>query len=400
MVSENQQSLDRCTTWLGNLLTFPTVSSTSNVAISDYVESELRSLGFQVERSGYEDDKGVAKANLVAWRNPVGDNPVTGEPQEPDAPSPPAGVAYFCHTDVVPVTKWSGPGNEPFSATFHEGRVYGRGSCDMKGSLATILSAIQTFDVNDQSSPLWVVCTADEEVGFAGAQHLVEHSAAYRNLVRHQPLAIIGEPTRLQVHHAHKGITGFRLTSRGQAAHSSTLQGVNANIAMLPLIQLLGDIERRTREDSRYLDDRFSPPILSWNFGFSDHMTAVNITPPRCDAWCSLRPMPNIDGADLIEEVSQLAKKQDVEITVFDGCPPFWIDADSEFISSLAEMTDSVPSPVCYGTDGGIFTELKHRVILGPGDIAQAHTADEWIEIDQLARGIRLYQSVLRRFCI
>jgi acetylornithine deacetylase len=236
-------------------------------------------------------------------------------------------------------------------------------------------------------------------VGFEGAKRLVTDSQGYREIVEAQPLAIIGEPTHLSVVHAHKGIVAFRITSRGRAAHSSTTDGVNANEAMVPMLQTLLEIGQRARSEREYLDDRFDPPTLSWNFGVNDGSTAVNITPEKSVAWVSLRPMPEIDGEELIELAAQRAKSLGLEFARFEGGAPFWVDPDASSVRELCDLAGGVPQTVCYGTDGGEFTELQHRVVMGPGDISQAHTTDEWIGLDQLQKGAELYAKAIRRWC-
>lgn len=373
---------------LQDLIRFPSVSSASNEAVVDRVSDRLQSLGFEIEKTVY-DDNGERKANLIARRDPLASHygAATG------------GLAYFCHTDVVPVIDWTGPGGDPFSAVVANERVYGRGSCDMKGSLASMMSAAGRVSVSEQIAPLWIVCTADEEIGFAGARHLVKHSPAYREIVASQPVSIIGEPTSLTVVHAHKGIVGFKITSQGRAAHSSIDQGINANEAMVPLLQTLLEIKRRTVSETKYLDTRFDPPHLSWNFGVSDGCSAINITPGRSVAWVSLRTMPEIDGADLIDVVRQRAESLGLEFQCIKGGKPFWIDPHASCIRMLRELTGSDPKTACYATDGGEFTELKNRVVLGPGDIAQAHTTDEWISVAQIEKGAELYAQAIRRWC-
>lgn len=371
---------------LQQLIAFASVSSTSNADISDYVLARLQSLGFSVERSEYHDDAGVTKVNLVGRRD--------GDSQATDG-----GLAYFCHTDVVPADGWTGPGGDPFASVVQNDRIFGRGSCDMKGSLVAMLAAAEQISASDQSSPLWIVCTADEEVGFQGAQHVAKNSAAFRELVDAQPMGIIGEPTRLSVVHAHKGITGFQVTSRGLAAHSSLASGINANEAMVPMLQTLLEIGQRTKVDTDYHDHRFDPPTLSWNFGVSDGSTAVNITPQKSTAWVSLRSMPEIDGEDLIALAESKAKSLGLEFKRFAGGRPLWIDADADCVKAMCELAGGPPKTVCYGTDGGEFTELNQLVVCGPGDISQAHTTDEFLELDQLQKGIDLYAAAIRHWC-
>jgi acetylornithine deacetylase len=371
---------------LTKLIAFDSVSASSNATISAWVSERLASLGFAVEQSEYQDESGVRKCNIVARRDPT-------------AGSTTGGLAYFCHTDVVPAAGWTGPGGDPFTAVLTEDRIYGRGSCDMKGSLVSMMAAASAVSPGEQTAPLWIVCTADEEVGFNGAKDMVAHSPAYRRLVEAQPVGIIGEPTSLQVVHAHKGITGFQIISRGVAAHSSTKEGVNANEAMVPMLQKLLELNQKTRQDARYQDPRFDPPILSWNFGISDQMSAINITPARSTAWCSLRPMPEIDGEDLIAEAKQQAESLGLEFKRFPGGAPVWIDPDAPCIRAMCELAGGQPRTVCYGTDGGEFTELNQIVVCGPGNIAQAHTTDEWIALEQIERGSQLLGQAIAKWC-
>ena len=168
---------------------------------------------------------------------------------------------------------------------------------------------------------------------------------------------------------------------------------------MVPMLQTLLELCQRSRSDSKYLDSRFDPPTLSWNFGFSDGGSAINITPEKSVAWVSLRPMPTIDGEDLVEAAEQRARELGLEFKQFEGGAPFWIEPDAPCIRELCQLAGSQAQTVCYGTDAGEFTELRDRVVFGPGDIAQAHTTDEWIGLDQLQRGIDLYTQSIRRWC-
>ncbi|MFK8112117.1 MAG: M20 family metallopeptidase [Rubripirellula sp.] len=389
MTSIPSRSFDDSIGLLKSLIGFPSVSSVSNANVSDFVSEQLARLGFEVERTSYQDRNGVAKVNLVAHRSA----------QQSDRRQ--GGLAYFCHTDVVPAAGWTGPGGDPFAAVLRDDKLYGRGSCDMKGSLTAMLAAASSVPVNDQKSPLWIVCTADEEVGFDGAKHLVKHSQAYRGIVDAQPLAIIGEPTSLSIVHAHKGIYGFRIISRGRAAHSSTTEGINANEAIVPMLQTLLELNQRSREEQQYFDNRFDPPILSWNFGVSDGGSAVNITPEKSVAWVTLRSMPEIDGSDLVAAAISKAQSLGLEFEEFEGGKPFWNDPNADCIRALCELVGAdSPRTVCYGTDGGEFTELDNRVVWGPGDIAQAHTTDEWLALDQLERGIDFYRQAIQRWCV
>lgn len=382
-----------------SLLRFDSVSSRSNVEITDFVAGTLLRLGFELERCDYTDPRGVTKSNVIATRWPHGSSRAE-EGERTETSGECGGVAYFAHTDVVPAVGWNGPG-KAFEPVVQEHRVYGRGSCDMKGSLAAMLVAASRIDPRQQTAPITIACTADEEVGFEGAKHLVSHSHSYRRLVEEQPLAIIGEPTRCEVVHAHKGIEAYSISSLGRAAHSSSREGVNANIAMVPMLVELLRLHERSETDQALQDHRFDPPTLSWNFGVSDHCTAVNITPARSDAWISLRTMPAIGGETLIAAARAKALELGLKFQREHHGPPMWIDPESPAVRLMCELTGSAAAKtVCYATDGGEFSELEKRVVCGPGDIAQAHTSDEWLDLDQFERGIDLYQRVLHRCCL
>ena len=382
--------LPTSTELLSRLIEFPSVSDTSNVAISEAVSEFLSDLGFSIETTKYIDESGTTKANLVAKREPS---------KHQDSSTETRGLAYFCHTDVVPAVGWTGPGGDPFRARLENDRIFGRGSCDMKGSLVAMLEAANRVSKAEQNNPLWIVCTADEEVGFQGAKHLVKRSDAYRQIVDLQPMGIIGEPTRLGVVHAHKGIVGFEITSTGRAAHSSLALGVNANERMVPVLQKLLEICKRTRTDPRYQDERFDPPVLSWNFGVSDGAKAVNITPAKSRAWVCFRPMPSIDGEDLVEEVRTLATDMELEFKRYPGGHPIWVDPSTPSVRAMCDISGGISTTVCYGTDGGEFNELQKMVVFGPGDIAQAHTTDEYLELEQLRAGADLFEQSIRHWC-
>jgi len=374
-------------TLLQSLIAYPSVSSRSNVDVTQAVAGLLERLGFGITLCDYLDAAGVPKSNLIASRLPSKVSQST------------VGLAYFCHTDVVPADDWCGPG-EAFDSVIANDRIYGRGSCDMKGSLVAMLAAISRIDASTQRAPIHVVCTADEEVAFVGAKHVVAHSPEYREMVAAQPVAIIGEPTLCDVVHAHKGVEVYRFISRGRAAHSSTREGLNANIAMVPMIDELLRLYHVSETDTALRDNRFDPPTLSWNFGFSDFATASNIVPSRSEAWVCIRTMPTIDGGSLIDAAAAKSTELGLEFVRSKGGGHVWIDPDCETIRDMCIVAGTKsPKTVCYGTDGGEFTELKRMVILGPGDIAQAHTADEFLSLGELHRGTNIYTAALRRWC-
>ena len=160
------------------------------------------------------------------------------------------------------------------------------------------------------------------------------------------------------------------------------------------------EISETTKSDPQYADERFDPPTLSWNFGVSDGCSAINITPEKSKAWLSLRTMPEIDGEDLLRQLIDLAVSLGLEVHRYAGGRPVWMEPDAQCIVDLCKIAESAPRTVCFGTDGGEFSELKQMAVWGPGDIAQAHTTDEWLSVDQLSRGIELYARAIVHWCV
>ncbi len=367
-----------------SLVGVPSVSRDSNVQVSDVAEAHLRRLGFQVERQEFLDPIGVPKVNIIGKKGPGS-----------------GGLAYFCHTDVVPADTWSIPDHGPFQPTVRDGRLYGRGSCDMKGSLACMLAAANRISTGSLRAPLYIVCTADEEVGFHGAREVVASSQLYREMVAGQSRAIIGEPTELNVIYAHKGIFGFRVISRGKAAHSSTREGTNANVAMIPFLAEMKRIHDETLSDPAWNNSEFDPPWISWNIGINDHHCAVNITAPESVCTVYFRPMPGQNPDSLVERARVAARQAGLEFQLECRGLPLFGERDSAFIrETLAIAGQSVAKTVSYGTDGVCFTELKQILVMGPGSIRQAHTDDEWIALSQLDAGTAVFEQMVRRWCV
>lgn len=270
----------------------------------------------------------------------------------------------------------------------------------MKGSISSLLAAAERAAAGPLRAPLYVTLTADEEVGYIGASEVVRRSSFYRELVAGKPGGIIGEPTSLQVVHAHKGTCGFRATSRGRAAHSSTNEGRNANLAMIPFLAEMKRIHDETLADPAWQDPRFDPPGISWNIGINDHTEAVNITPEESICTVYFRPAPGQDAASLFDRSRLAAERFGLEFEVLWNGGALHQDPDSSYAREvLALATCSAPRTVCYGTDGCVLRGVSNLLVLGPGDIAQAHTADEWISLEQLEKGSRLYARLIQRWC-
>jgi acetylornithine deacetylase len=369
------------------LVSFDSVSSKSNEEVSQWVENRLRKAGFDIERVVYRDRSSISKVNLIAKRAPATHRGLSG------------GVCYLAHTDVVPADDWSLDFCGPFQPTLRDERLYGRGSCDMKGSLACALAAAERLSIHDQKAPLYFIITADEEVGMIGARHVDRQSALFEEMVAAQTIGIVGEPTSLQVIHAHKGGLALRVTSRGRSAHSSSRDGVNANLRLIPLLNLLLELQQQCEHDPLLQNSSFDPPTLSWNIVLRNEPFASNITPSLAEAVIFLRPMPNVDHEPLVARVEREAIEMGLECHRGEQALPLSVPQDSDSITTMLKLTGQNRSAtVCYATDGGVLQRLQQLVVCGPGSIDQAHRSDEWISIDQLARGTDLYWRAFRHW--
>lgn len=369
------------------LISFDSVSSKSNEEISNWVEIRLRRAGFDIERVVYRDALGLSKVNLVAKREPSMHHRNTG------------GVCYLAHTDVVPADDWSLDFCGPFQPTLRDEKLYGRGACDMKGSLACALAAAEQLPGNEQQAPLYFIVTADEEIGMIGARFVDRQSSLFAEMIAANTAGIVGEPTSLRVIHAHKGGLAIRITSRGRSAHSSSRDGLNANHRLIPLLPVLLEIQQQCENDLLFQNQDFDPPTLSWNIVLRNEPFASNITPSLAEAIVFLRPMPNVDHEPLVVRVEQEAAKLGLECKRCEGALPLNISQTSESISSMLQLTgQNQSSTVCYATDGGVLQRLRQLVVCGPGSIEQAHRSDEWISLEQLARGTDLYYRAFQHW--
>ena len=365
------------------LITFDSVSSRTNRAVSYYIENKLKKHGFSTERISYLDKNKVRKFNIIGKKgNGFG------------------GLAYCCHSDVVPAERWHSKKKGPFQPGIARDRLYGRGSCDMKGSIGCMLEAVQMASWDELKHPIYFVCTADEEIGFDGAKHVVANSQIYREMVEHQTRAIIGEPTLLEVVYAHKGSFVINVKSKGISAHSSTRDGKNANLAMIPFLSECKKIYDELESDKKWQNGLFDPPTMSWNIGINDHTSAINMTPAESHCTIYFRPMPDVDYQPILDRIEACAKEDGLLLKKNQYGDHFVSDPESDFVKSAMDLARRRKArTVSYGTDAGAFSELKDKIVFGPGNIAQAHTYNEWIAIEQLSVGTQMYSKFLRHFC-
>jgi acetylornithine deacetylase len=361
---------------LARLVAFDTTSHKSNLGIVRFVEDYLASHGVASTLVPTADGE---KASLYALIGP------------PKAP----GVGLSGHTDVVPVTgqRWT---SDPFRLTLRDGRLYGRGTADMKGFLACVLAAVPEFLARRLQKPIILLFSYDEEIGCTGVRPMIAELGA--SLIR-PAVVIVGEPTEMAVVDAHKGPVRWKVEVRGRAAHSSMAPlGVNA---ITYAARLLGEIERIGRELAYGLhDDRFDPPFSTLQVTTIDGGTASNIVPVSCTFGCEVRAMPGLDAGRIeqrlrefatlhcLPEMRAVAPEAGIDIERTNSVPPFAAGAASPAVSlALQWAGQNETHAVSYATEAGLFQDAgAPSVVCGPGSIAQAHAADEWIALEELDR--------------
>lgn len=363
------------------LVAMPSPSSASNAEISDYLAGYLRRHGFDVERLAY-DDNGVEKVSIVARIGPNGD----GEH---------SGLGLFSHSDTVP----GNPGEwAPYTPTVADGRLIGRGSCDMKGPLAATVVAAAAVDARRLRRPLFVVITADEEVGYGGAYQVARESTLLQG--QWPTYGVVAEPTSLVPVYAHKGGARIYVTARGHAAHTSTDQGVSANFLIAPFLAEMAELATLFRHDPRFQNAEFDPPTNGFNMVIDDGGCKANVTAAKTVATVSFRTMPNDHRDEAMRLILGAAHKYGLE-TQEHTFGPFYTAPDSTLIKLALDVTGIAKAKtVPFGTEALVYQEyIPEQVILGPGSIAQAHTIGEWIDLAQLESAVGVYTRLIERLC-
>lgn len=367
---------------LASLVAFPTVSRDSNLPLVHFVRDYLA--GHGVESRLVHNPEGT-KANLYAM---VG-------------PAEAGGVILSGHTDVVPVEgqTWT---TDPFRLTERDGRLYGRGTADMKGFDAVVLAAVPAMLAAGLRRPVQIALSYDEEVGCLGAPSMI---AAMRETLPPAAAVVVGEPTMMQVVSRHKGVTGIQTHVRGYEVHSSLLHtGVSAVMTAARLVTWAADRMAENRaaaaRDPDPVRALFDPPYTTLHVGRIEGGTAHNITARDCRFSLDIRSLPGESQEDWIARYTAFAAEVEAELRAVrpeagiavavrsrtPGCRKELAERAEAERLARALTGDNGEHVVAFGTEAGQFQDAGYSaVICGPGSIAQAHQADEYIARAQLA---------------
>jgi acetylornithine deacetylase len=363
---------------LARLVSFDTTSRNSNIPCTDWIQAYLRGLGVAAEV--YVNPEGN-KHNLYAVIGPR------------DVP----GYVLSAHTDVVPVDgqAWS---TDPFVLTVKDGKAYGRGACDMKGFLACTLAAVPEMVRQPLKTPIHLAYSYDEEVGCTGVRDMLVH---FRNREPKPIAAFIGEPSSMQVIIGHKGGQRVVCTVRGKAAHSSLApHGVNAVEYGARLVARIKDMAE-AQEVTGARDALYDVPHSTLHVGIFAGGTSPNIVPHHAEISFECRNISADNANDYINEIIRYAREElepkmrrndpaagfDFELRPL--LPPLEISPDHPAVTAAKRFAGrNDHAKVAYGTEASLFQDMAGypSVVVGPGDIDQAHKPDEWIALTELEK--------------
>jgi acetylornithine deacetylase len=357
---------------LDNLVSFPTVSRDSNLELIDWVHTFLTSSGFDVTRIWSPDR---TKAGLFAQIGPK----VEG------------GICLSAHTDVVPIDgqTWTRP---PFELTDEGDRVYGRGTTDMKGFLASALALAERIAKTELSAPLSLSISYDEEIGCVGIQQMLPE---LKQLIGRPRVVIVGEPTSMQIATGHKGKTALNVTCHGQAGHSALAPNfVNAVHVAAEFVQQMRGLQANLADG--LLDDSYSVPFSTVHIGKIAGGTALNIVPSNAQIAMEFRHLVQTPAQDILGSIQGIAGKisdaypsvAPIDIAVVNTYPGLDVDPSNPVINWVGKMTGSAQTiKVPFGTEAGFFSEFGlDTVVIGPGDMASdGHKPDEGLSKTELA---------------
>ncbi|SCK10362.1 acetylornithine deacetylase [Variovorax sp. HW608] len=380
--------------WAERLIAIDTVSRNSNLGLIETVRDYLRGVGIESILTYHESGNW---ANLFATI-PAHDGSTNG------------GVVLSGHTDVVPVDgqDWH---SDPFRPVVRDGKLYGRGSCDMKGFIGAALALVPAMQRAKLAKPIHFAFSYDEEVTCLGAPVMLEDLA--RRGIRPDG-CIIGEPTSMRPIVAHKGINAYRCCVRGHAAHSSlTPRGLNSIEYASRLICFIRDMADKYRAQGPF-EEFYDVPFTTAQTSTINGGIAMNTVPAECEFQFEFRNLPTMDPKPIFESINKYAMETllpqmrkehpsgSIEFSLISDAPGFDASEDAAITKLVRALTgDSERRKVAYGTEAGQFQQAGiPSVVCGPGDIEQAHRANEFVSLQQLAECERFMSRVIESMTV
>ena len=353
-----------------DLVSLDSRSFVSNLPLADRIEAALD--GFDIERIDYTDDAGVAKRALVAHRGG------------------PGGIALSGHMDTVPDTGWQ---ENPWSARLgSDGILHGLGSTDMKGPVAAIIVAARALP---DRIPITLLITTDEETTKQGARMIVRSSELVRRVKPHG--IVVAEPTSLAPVRGHRSHIAFTCVATGVQAHSSTGRGRNANWELIPFLMEMKGVFERLRSDASLQDADYDPPFSDFNVVIDNHGTAVNVTVPKATARIKFRYSARIDPTPVLQAVRDAASRTGTAVSeAREGRPPE-LPVDHPLVRLCADVVGKPAATAPYGTDASELQAIAPCVVLGPGDISEAHTPTEKARVADLTAAVPVFMKLAER---
>ena len=378
---------------LTDLIAFKTISGEDNNALIDYCDKILKNLGAKSFRT-FDDEK--KRVNLFA----------TLKAKKPNSKQ---SIILSGHTDVVPVSRsWS---TDPFKATIKEDKLYGRGSCDMKGFIACALAYAPIYSKANLDRDIHFSFTFDEETACQGAPLLIEELKK-RNI--RNGICIVGEPTNMKIIDAHKGCYEYTTYFEGLAGHGSAPdKGVNAVEYAVRFVEKLLEL-REILKSRAPKDSIFDPPYTTLQIGGMSGGIARNVIADKCQVDWELRPVVKEDGEfvnsemdkfvneKLLPEMKKIYPKSSIKKEIIGEIIGFNREKKSESSELISNITgDNSRNVVSFGTEAGLFQQIGiSTVVCGPGSIEQAHKVDEFIKLDELKKCLKLLEGIKNKSSI
>lgn len=367
------------------MVSFDTTSEKSNIAIVDFIESFLRQNDVMPIRI-LNDEK--TKASLFYTIGQTDNN----------------GTLFSAHTDTVPANKseWS---SDPYKLTLKDNRYYGRGTTDMKGFISIVLALTPWFQEQKLVNPIHVALSYDEEVGCLGVGPLIDE---IRYKIKPPNLVIVGEPTELKIIDRHKSCHTFETEFFGKKSHSANpAWGCNSIYYATEFITKLRDLEEKLKIE--YNDHNFDPPYTTISVGQIGGGVAHNVVPDYTKVTWNIRCLPNIDYNDILKDLfinqlplieKKMKKNHERSYILNSNLSNIYPLRPSKILNTTNLIKENIsPSQkgVSYGTDAGFFSNIGWpTIVCGPGNISQAHKADEFIEIEDIRNGILFFMDLIR----